>query len=159
MNRQEAMSNRRKVRNFLINPKYQLRYAFWTVASGLFLVGMYSIILYSKIKENYTLLVALSPMDDAAKMQLYLELNEIMIKLGIASAAFLFLMAFLALVVSHRTVGALYHFKRVFDEVREGRMGARIHLRPRDDFQEVAQSFNEMMEKIGPKARQDRHSS
>lgn len=142
-----SKSNRR-LANILINPKYQLKYVLWMSASGLVLVGIYSLIIYQYMKENYLLLVNLSPMDDATKAQMYRELSQLILVLGGSSVLFLAVASVLGVILSHRTAGPLYHFKRVFSEVRSGNLQARVRLRPGDDFQDVAGSFNEMMDAI-----------
>lgn len=148
------MSKRkRRIANIFVNPKYQLRYILWVSATGLCLVFMYSLIVYHYMSENYKILVDLSPMDDSAKAQMYHELHQLLFVLGFGSLGFLIFAAILGLVFSHRTAGPLYHFKRVFAEIEAGNKNARVRLRPNDDFQDVAKSFNDMMDslKAGPK--------
>lgn len=139
---------KRKLRNFLINPSYQLKYIFWLGLSGILLVSLNSAIFYYYINENYTILVELSPMADDTKALLYSELNWIIIKLIVFSLGFLALVSLLGIVLSHRTAGALFHFKKIFNEIRNGNKNARLNLRPKDDFQDVAKIFNEMMDKL-----------
>lgn len=145
------MSNQRNVRNFLINPRFQLRYVLWLFLTGLFLMVWNFTIFFFYIRENYALLVELAPMTPAVREQLQNELVQIVVLLSASSVAFLALMAFLGLVISHKAAGPLYHFKRVFREIRDGKRSSRIRLRAGDEFQDVAQTFNEMMDKIDTK--------
>ncbi len=142
------MKTRRKLKNLLLNPRYQLRYILLAAGSAMLVSVLYSTIFYIYIKENYSILVELSPMTDEAKAQLYSELRHIVMLLGAGSLGFVAMVSCLALFLSHRSAGPLYHFKRVFEEIRSGKSDVRIHLRPRDDFQEVAESFNSMMEAV-----------
>ncbi len=142
------MKANRSWKNILVNPAYQLKYIFWVSISGVCLVILNTSIFYFYIRENYSILVDLSPMTDDAKAQLYRELYVIVLKLGLVSVVFLFVACYLGLVFSHRTAGPMYHFKRIFLAIKEGKEDARIHLRPKDDFQDVAQSFNEMMDVV-----------
>ncbi|MEW6055741.1 MAG: methyl-accepting chemotaxis protein [Bdellovibrionota bacterium] len=144
-------NQRRSLKRFWLNPSYQTRYVLWITLTGVFLVALQSIIFYVFTRENYEILVELSPMTDDAKLQLFEELRTIIVLLISASVIFISVMAFLGVVFSHRTVGPLYHFKRVFDDIRSGNKSARIRLRPKDDFQEVAKSFNEMMDSLSGK--------
>ena len=144
----ESPSNRRKLKNYLINPTYQLKYIFWLALTGFVLFVFYAVNIYFHIKENYSILVELSPMTAEAKHQLYHELDSLIFKLGLGSMGFLVGVIFIGLVMSHRTAGPLYHFKRVFDSIKDGAMDSRIRLRPKDDFLDVAQSFNEMMDQL-----------
>lgn len=155
------MKNRRKVRNLLLNPRFQGKYVLLVGGAALLVSIVYAGIFYSYIKENYAILVELSPMTDAAKAQLYSELRQIVLLLGAGSLVFVSVVSWLALFFTHRSAGPLYQFKKVFEDIRSGKVDARIHLRPWDDFQEVADSFNEMMESLdkkdssGPDSRKD----
>lgn len=139
---------RRKLINLVVNPGYQFRYVFWVSLTGAFLVVLNAGIFYSYVKENYAILVDLSPMTDEAKALLYQELHQILLELGLASFAFILLVSFLGLVFSHRTAGPMYHFDRVFREIKEGKVDSRVRLRPKDDFRNVADTFNEMMDSL-----------
>lgn len=35
----------------------------------------------------------------------------------------------------------IYHMKRVMEEIRAGNTKQRVHLRPKDEFQDVARAF------------------
>lgn len=141
----------RSLKNFLINPAYQGKYIFWMTATGLMLIVMNAAVFYWFTRENYMVLVDLSPMNDEAKVQLYQELNQILIILGALSGTFLFLVSLMGLVMSHRTAGPMVQFKRVFADIREGKYSSRIRLRPKDDFMDVAAAFNEMMDRLESK--------
>ncbi|MGK5082045.1 methyl-accepting chemotaxis protein [Bdellovibrionota bacterium FG-1] len=136
----------RKLRNLLINPRYQIRYVFWTSFTGLILIFSNALVFYAYIRENYKVLVDMSPMEDEAKAQLYRELHQILVLLGGFSCVFLVLVSIFGLVLSHRTAGPMFHFKRVFRDIRAGKHEARIHLRPKDDFGDVASECNEMID-------------
>jgi methyl-accepting chemotaxis protein len=139
--------NKRSVFNFLINPKFQVKFVLGLTLPGLIVIALYTGVVYSYVHENYETLVELSPMTAEAKAQLYTELNRLLLILGAGSFVFLAVMAALGVVFSHRTAGPLYHFKRVFKDIAEGKIDARIRLRPFDDFRDVADAFNEMAEK------------
>ena len=144
--------HKRYLKNYIINPAYQLRYIFWLTSSGLFLVVLNAWIAYSYIKENYLTLVDLSPMTDEAKDQLYSELRHLVLAISSSSLLFLILISALGIMLSHRTAGPLYAFKRVFDEITKGDTRKRLQLRPGDEFRDVADSFNKMMDSISPKS-------
>lgn len=139
---------RRNLKNILINPKYQIKYIFWLTFTGFLLIAINAVTFYWYVSENYTILVDLSPMTPEAKSQLYTELHQIILSLSAFSFLFLGAVAVLGLILSHRTAGPMFHFKRVFNEIRTGSRNARVHLRPNDDFQDVAQEFNSMMDSL-----------
>ncbi len=141
-------SDQRRLKNLLINPRYQLKYVFWTGFTGLTLVAVNGAIFYYYIRENYTILVELSPMTEESKAQLFNELNQIVVRLGCFSLLFIVIVSFLGLVFSHKVAGPLYHFRRIFNEIKAGKPAARVNLRPTDEFQDVALAFNEMMDSL-----------
>ncbi len=138
----------RKLRNIIINPQYQFRYIAWVSLTGVFLLILNSSVFYYYIKQNYKILVDLSPMEDEVKIQLYRELHQIVLYLGLFSFTFILICSAFATLLSHRTAGALFHFKRIFLEIQKGNLNARIHIRPKDDFQDVAKEFNKMVDTL-----------
>jgi methyl-accepting chemotaxis protein len=152
--------NKRKFFNFMINPRFQLKFVLGVTLPGLAVIATYTAVVYSKVQENYQILVELSPMTDEAKTHLYSELNRMLVGLGAGSFVFMCAMAALGVIFSHRTAGPLYHFKRVFKDIAEGKTDTRIRLRPSDDFKDVADAFNEMADKrVAPSSRESRKAA
>lgn len=139
---------KRHLKNYLINPKFQIRYVLFMVLSSICLVVIYSTLTYHYFRENYTLLVDLSPMTIEAKAVLYAELHAFIMQIGTISILFIIGIGFLGIIVSHKTAGAVFHFNKIFKSILGGNLRARVNLRPGDDFQEEAKNFNLMMDKI-----------
>ena len=90
-------------------------------------------------------------MTDEARTQLEGELTEFYFKMVLAGGGFLLAAFLMGIRISHRVAGPMYHFKRVFQEIKAGKKDLRIRLRPDDEFQDVAKSFNELMDEVqGP---------
>ncbi len=145
------MHTQRKLRNFLIDRDFQFKYIFWLTASGLLLVLLNAAIFYSYVHENYEMFLELTPMSNEARELLTTELREIVIRLVALSVVFIGGIGVVGLVLSHRAAGPMYAFRRVFRQIREGNAQARIQLRPKDHFQQVAAEFNQMMDSIQQK--------
>jgi methyl-accepting chemotaxis protein len=141
------VTSRRKTRTLLLNPRYQLKFVFLAAGSSFLLAAANAGVFYHYVRENYAILVELSPMTDEAKAQLYRELHQIFLVLGVFTIGFAAVVGSLALWLSHRTAGPLYRFRQVFNEIRDGNTALRIRLRPGDEFHDVAEAFNEMMDK------------
>lgn len=142
-------NNRRRVTTLLLNPRYQLKFVLLVMGSSLCLAAANAGVFYHYVSENYSILVDLSPMTDEAKQQLYRELHQIVISMTMISIGFSGLAGIVALWLSHRTAGPLYRFRRVFEQIAEGQRDLRVNLRPGDEFQEVADAFNVMMDRLG----------
>lgn len=142
---------RRKVSNFIINPHYQWKYILGLLLSGGIMVVLLLGISYAYIRENYDILVDLSPMTEQTKALLYQELAKLVRILVVTAAFFLGLVFLAGVYFSHKAAGPLHNFKRVFADIKAGRKDTRVHLRPGDEFQEIAQEFNSMMDQLtGP---------
>jgi hypothetical protein len=139
---------RRRFSNILINPRFQLRYILSLTALGTLLIVIYAVLFYGHMRESYAVLVELSPMADETRARLSDALHATALRLGLISGGFLVAVSSLGLLFTHRTAGPLYHFKRVCNEIKDGKRQARIQLRPGDDFQDVARSFNDMMDSL-----------
>ena len=141
----------RKIKNFLINPQFQLRYILFTSLWGLILVALNAIVFYTFISENYEVFIELNDITDDAKQVLYQELYRIIYILIGISSLFLIIVALFGIVLSHRIAGPMYKFKKTFNEIAKGNLDLRIHLRPKDSFKEVAKEFNNMMDYLNDK--------
>lgn len=68
--------------------------------------------------------------------------------LGVATLTATVVVAIWALFVTHRAAGSVYRIKKVIDEIKSGNIDQRVRLREKDEFQDLAKSFNEMMDQI-----------
>lgn len=132
----------------LVNSRHQLYYIFvLTILSGA-LSSIVAYFIHGLIKENYRILVDLSPMSDEMKELLYTELSQMVWMLLGFAALFTTTVFFLSLYFTHRSAGAMYNFKKTCRQVKSGKFGSRINLRKHDDFKDVALAFNEMMDRL-----------
>jgi methyl-accepting chemotaxis protein len=148
MGEQFETKRRRRIRSYLINPRYQLKCIALTAGTGILMVIATVAIFFVFIREHFLLWTSMVPMSGELELRLYTELRQITLAIVLIAFTWIVLICLVSLVLSHRTAGALYRFRRVFEEIRAGRHDSRIRLRPMDDFHEVANSFNSMMEAL-----------
>jgi len=142
--------NRRSWTNFLIHPRYQLRFAATlAVTAVLTMMLVFGVILVTA-KSNYNLLSSMGSEGALIRSQLHVQLMQLFTLMGILGFFFVLSLTAIGIILSHRTAGPLYQYKKVFDAIIAGNPKSRIHCRPRDDFKEVAESFNRMMDKMAP---------
>lgn len=144
--------NNRKIKNYLIHPRFQFKFVILGALSGMVISLFNALVFYLFTRENYLILVDLAPMSEDVKLQLHSELRTVAGILLFFSFGFIAISAVLGLIISHRAAGPLFQFKKVFEAIRDGNRQRRIHLRPHDDFREVALVFNDMMDSISGKA-------
>src|SRR5262245_38161198 len=132
-------SNRRQLRNYLINPKYQLNYTLILVSVAVLTVLLVIGTMILSAKSNYDALTNMAEATALLKAQLRVQLQSTLSLLVIIGSLFIVAIAVFGVIFSHRTAGPLYKYKKVFDEIIAGNKSARIHCRPNDEFLDVAE--------------------
>ena len=145
------MKSNRSFKNYLIDPKFQLKFVATILATNIFVVLMVLGSMYLFFINSASLFGVLKYMHSETSVNFRTELNEFFILQGWIFLLFIILIGFAAIIISHSAAGAMYRFKKVCDKITEGNLEERIILRPHDDFQNAAASFNKMMDQITKK--------
>ena len=143
--------NHRRFSNFLINPRFQFKYALIIMAVGVIFTVAFAFAFREYVKVNYEVLTHTAVSEELGPLY-FQELRSFTQSAVILSLAFLAVLVLWAFFVTHRTAGPMYHFKRVFNAIGSGAVNERIRLRPHDEFRDVAASFNRMMDELAKKA-------
>ena len=139
--------------NFLINKKFQLKFAFY-VCSWIFALSMvYPIIIYN-VFEYFLQLMQQS--GDTAHLSLTTEKikaveNQVLMLLGVLQLLFLGITFMLSIFLSHRIAGPLHKLRRSMEEVSRGNLDLRITFRKNDHFTELQDTFNDMIQHLSIK--------
>lgn len=139
---------RMRRRNYLINKKFQLKYA------GLILVFMFIIGLLSGYTVYYTgWLLMGEKLSNVYPQGRYVAIMRtinatLLIRLFIL-APFVVL---LAIFVSHRIAGPLFRIERFLGDVAQGDLSQRLTLRKKDELKELAGAINEMTDSLKDRA-------
>jgi methyl-accepting chemotaxis protein len=136
----------RKIRNLLISPRFQFRFIFWAVRSCFCLIFYFSAVLYSTIRQYH--LTAVSELPASYALGLEAQYNAMVFRLTLGSLAIVVFSIIFGVLISHKTAGPLHQLRLAFDRVIAGNLDARVHFRSNDEFQEIGESFNSMMEKV-----------
>lgn len=142
------MENRPPYRRriFLINKKFQLRFAFY-VCSFLFALSFaYPLI----ISNTFDFFIKSMAADPSAPAVAYLEetRRELLSMLVLMEGVFLSLAFLISIFLSHRVAGPLYKLGRYFREAKDGNIEQKLFFRKNDYFQELVGDYNGMMESI-----------
>ena len=135
--------------NFLINKKFQLKFAFF-VCSWIFALSMiYPIIIYNLFE--YFLKIAADPTTHAGGLSVErvkaIE-NQVLFLLGMLQLLFLAITFMLSIFLSHRIAGPLFKLKNSLQEITRGNFDLRITFRKNDHFMELQDTFNEMVQHL-----------
>ena len=140
--------NRRKVKNMLINRRYQGRLVITVLAFGFLACLFNGLLFYQYVTENYTPILAGDHFEPAIMVSLEQDLKNFAITLLMLSLLAFCGLAYYLLVITHRAAGAAYHIHRVIKEIQNGKLTSRVHLREKDEYQELAESFNALMDQM-----------
>jgi nitrogen fixation/metabolism regulation signal transduction histidine kinase len=136
----------RTLKNILISPRYQGRMAALVFFAGLACAALNAYLYYSYVVDSYDFIFRYSSMPRDVIDARYRDLYTFGAALGVITVLLLLLVVSWVLIMTHRAAGAVYHMKKVVDEIRAGNHEARVHLRERDEFQDFAESLNKMLD-------------
>lgn len=134
--------------NFLINKKFQLKFAFF-VCSWIFVLSMvYPIIIYTIFEYFLKGLqtgggIPTLTADKAKAIE-----SQVLMLLGVLQLLFLAITFMLSIFLSHRIAGPLYKLRKSMEEVARGNFDLRITFRKNDHFMEMQDTFNDMIQHL-----------
>lgn len=140
--------NRRKVNNLLINRNYQGRLIITVLAFGFMACLLNGLLFYLYVSENYTTILATDYFEPAILKSMENDLKNFAFTLLMLSLLAFCGLACYLLVITHRAAGAAYHIHRVIKDIQNGNLTSRVHLREKDEYQELAESFNNLMDQV-----------
>ena len=143
-------------RNYYIDKKFQTRF----IVQFLILVAVGSLFTVAAVywlSQNTTTVGIVEGrvvVHTTAKYLLPLMFQTVGIQLAVVSL----LTILMTLFVSHKIAGPLYHLKETLKALGEGNLKP-MHLRKGDQLQEMANSYNEALEKLNDKIKRIKDSS
>lgn len=141
-----ASKEQRSSRSLLIDAGFQWRIVSFVVVAGFLCIASTSYLYYSYVVDSYDFILKHSSLPAEIIDQRYRDLYGLWVSLGSLNLLIILVVATWALVITHRAAGSVYHMKRVIGEIRAGNTKERVHLREKDEFQDLAKSFNEMLD-------------
>ena len=148
--------NHRSTRSVLSLKGFRGRLVALIVIAGFVCITFNAALFYAYVVDSYDLILRHSTLPEEIIDNRYAELFGIALALGVISVVIVLIVAVWALYLMHRVSGPVYHLHKVIEAIRSGRADERLHLRAKDEFQDVAQSFNRLMDemqaKTGPRA-------
>jgi HAMP domain-containing protein len=149
MAQDRASADDRKIKNFVIAPEKQLRLVFFSVGIGLmFFVGVFGFQLwtFSKLLES---IMSFVPESSNIAPMIADSVHWTWGVFAAMSVAFAIILTVITIVVSHRIYGPIFAIRRHIASLTNGDYAHRTHLRPTDEFQEVATDLNSLSTKLG----------
>ena len=134
----QEQKNQRKLKNFIINRSYQMKQVAWIATVMLGLSVSFVTVVMTWIRAIFQEL----------NFPMVVDLQGLFWNLVVVVILFVVMSVLFAVVLSHKTAGPMFKFQQVFTAIKNGDHAKRIVLRPGDDFVEVADEFNAMMDKF-----------
>lgn len=123
---------------YLINPKFQLKFSLF-VCSLVFLSSLvYPLTIYELIES----LVAQSNSEVIASALTRNRMKLILV-LGLFQTGFTALVFVICIFQSHKIAGPMYKLKKFLQSIKDGNPPTKLFFRKGDNFQEIAEAFNE----------------
>ncbi len=147
---------RRRIRNYLLNPRFQLKYTFMVVAVTVVVAGVlgyfaydYSRGLTEALSINMSMQPDLPP-ETVAELEGWAEREDRKVLTAIVMGILVLTLtlALTGIMVTHRLVGPAYKLRMLLNEVSAGKLRLAGRLRKGDELQEVFEAFREMVESL-----------
>lgn len=138
----------RKIRNFLIRPKFQLKYMFYFWVSGLSIFGVFLALTFSKLNDLKYAIGNSPAVDFGLQKQMNNTLLELIIFALAAVLLFSVVTFFYSIIITHRVAGPMLAIKAFIDELIKGNYTYNRSLRQYDELHPIMDSVKELAEKL-----------
>jgi methyl-accepting chemotaxis protein len=132
-----------KRNRYFIDKKLQTKYIVLTIMTLMIYTLLFVVILLAPYFMALSFDAPIAEQREAAKTLLVLH-KSIWPALG----AVMLIMAAGSVLVTHKMAGPIYRFKKVLGEVSAGNLDLSIRLRDKDDFKDLAESMNVVLEEL-----------
>ena len=148
----------RKLRNYLLEPKFQLKYTSMVVGVAVVVGGVLGgeAYRYSKGQTEMLQVKSVEARGSAADARFIADLDayaraadrQVLLAVIGGVGALALALGLTGIVVTHRLVGPAYRLRQLFGEVSGTRLRAVGNLRKHDELQEVHSAFQQMIVKL-----------
>lgn len=146
----------RKVSNYLLDRRFQLKYTGMVLLVTVAVAGVLGYVAYDFSKgqtEAFTTQLAAQPDLDpaiASDLEQLARQEDRRVRNAIITGVLLMTLALgiTGIIVTHRVVGPAYRMRRLFEHVGEGHLEVTTGIRKGDELQDLYRSFAEMVESL-----------
>lgn len=147
---------KRRLRNYLLDPRFQLKYTAMVVGVTVLVAGVLGYFAY-KYSEGQTeaLMVQMAtmpelPADTAGDIEAMAKERDREVLLKIVAGILILAVALgiTGIIVTHKVVGPAYKMRKMLGEVAEGHLKMSGRLRKGDELQELFDAFAAMIEAL-----------
>jgi hypothetical protein len=128
---------------YLINPKFQLKFSAFVCSFVLLTSIIYPITIYELIGSITTTLN-----NPEVTKSLFEKRTSLILTLILLQTGFICLIFVICIFQGHKIAGPMYKLKKYLDNIKDGNPPEKLYFRKGDHFLEIAESFNQAMDKI-----------
>jgi len=153
---QTSAPPKRRLRNFLLDTRFQLKYTGMVVAATVVVAGVLGYFAYDYSRgqtESLTVTMAMQPdlhPEVAADLEGWAEAQDQKVLFAILGGIVILAltMGFTGIIVTHKVVGPSYKMRRLLRNVADGHLKVEGRLRKGDELQELFHAFEQMVVKL-----------
>lgn len=152
---------KRKLTNYLLDPKLQLRYVVIITLLSALIAGALGALIFDQQRQSTQSIAAdlalLMPDQDVANItgDYEQEDRQLVYKMAIAGAGLVIVLSLFLLVMTHRVAGPLYKTSLYFHKMADGRLGKVTPLRSGDMLQDFFSNFKDMHDAVRARSLAD----
>ncbi|MEM9074191.1 MAG: hypothetical protein AAGE52_37205 [Myxococcota bacterium] len=147
---------KRRIRNYLLDPRFQLKYTGMVVGVTVVIASLLGWYAYDHSRgqtEAMSITMSMQPdlhPDVAADLEGWAQAEDRQVLIGIVIAILLLAVALgvTGILVTHKLVGPAYKMKLLFRQVEGGKLKLAGRLRKGDELQDVFEAFANMVESL-----------
>ncbi len=136
--------SRRKLKNFFVKPKYQMKYAWYQIVGGLTIFAVTAGMVYRKLALIDLLIAKTRVMDVATQVQISQVYADTATTFMIGFAVSVTYAGLLILVMSHRVSGPMIAIVDTIDQLIKGNYGYKRPLRHGDELVPIQEHLQEL---------------
>jgi methyl-accepting chemotaxis protein len=150
---------KRRLRNYLLDARFQLRYTGYVVGVTLFVATLLGAVAYQQSRGQTEMM----QMDlyEQGETSEFIQAEadrydrNLLLAIGGGILALVVSLGITGILVTHRVVGPAYKLKRLFQDVSEGHLRVYGKLRQGDELWDVFVEFEKMIEKLRQNQRDE----
>jgi methyl-accepting chemotaxis protein len=138
-----ADSQRHRRRSFVSKPNFQLKLTIVFMLVVTIVANLVGGICYLFLSDKIAQLMASNP-EIFAGVEMGDVARFLVPRILLAEAISLCIVFVLSILITHTIAGPVYRLEQTAKEIAKGNLGIVTRLRPRDEFKELADAFNDM---------------
>jgi len=134
---------------FIVNRPFQIKYSLFFTIAGVLIAVLFCAHIFYFLNEYLQVVIP----DYADRPQVYAfimsEKRKIILYLALLVSLLGCFLFFMGIVFTHKIAGPIMVIKRRMSDIEKGDFGAQVKLRKGDEFKDLADSLNKMLNSLG----------